>query len=344
VAFFIGYMQRIRIVGGGLSASILVVQALSEGYAVDWWKSGEPTSSLVAAGIINPMVLKRLRLILRSEEYMTTAEEFYSDLNLSFKQNLHKRIKLFHILQSDGEINDWHVKAESTLGNKYLGSICRHALLDKTLGELKSVSWLDSPAFLTAVEGISSEDLTISNRLWQKIDLKDKVETILCQGWKKDWKAFGIDESGFNPAKGEVLIIKSNAFPLEDGILHGGVFVLPLGNGLYKIGSTYSWNELDDLPSKEGLEFLVSELDKMWKGSYTVIRHMAAVRPTTIDRRPLVGRVTGHSNLSVLNGMGSRAVLMAPLLSLELLNNIFKASPLAHDISPSRFSAKLGSY
>ena len=137
-----------------------------------------------------------------------------------------------------------------------------------------------------------------------------------------------------------MIIIFSESFPIRDGILHGGVFVLPLGNHLYKIGSTYTWDDLNELPSATGLEFLIEEFEKLWKGEYHLISNLAAVRPTTRDRKPLVGRVPNYKNLSVFNGIGSRAVLMAPLLSLELLAHLFEGSELPSEVSPLRFLAK----
>jgi glycine oxidase len=340
VAFFIAFMSRIRIVGGGLAGSILALQSLEKGYTVEWWKSGTPSSSIVAAGISNPLALKRLKFIQRADEFMSFSEEFYRDVERQSSQSFYHILPLYHILHTNGEVNDWQVKAESPLGEKYFGTVSNHSALRKSLGKLQNVGWLDTELFLDTASKISHPRLISEQRFWTESDLTDGIETVLCQGWKSVNLPFGIPSKSFNPAKGEVLLIASKSFPITDGILHGGIFVLPLGNHRFKIGSTYTWDELDELPSKSGRAFLVEEFEKMWDGEYAVIDHLAAVRPTTRDRKPLVGRIPGMENLSVFNGMGSRAVLMAPLLAVELLNHLFEEGGLTKELSPSRFLEK----
>ena len=340
VAFFIESMQRIRVIGGGLAGSIFAMQALERGYTVEWWTWGRPSSSLVAAGISNPLALKRLKFIQRAEDFMNSSRAFYHWLESETGRSFYQTLPLYHILYTDGEINDWEVKAESPLGEKYLWRISRNAELNRILGELNNVGWLDTEVFLEVTQEMKSPSLNLIERCWNISDLNDEIETVLCQGWKSDTLTFGIEPKAFNPAKGEVIIIFSESFPIRDGILHGGVFVLPLGNHLYKIGSTYTWDDLNELPSATGLEFLIEEFEKLWKGEYHLISHLAAVRPTTRDRKPLVGRVPNYKNLSVFNGMGSRAVLMAPLLSLELLAHLFEGSELPSEVSTLRFLAK----
>ena len=70
-------MTKIRIIGGGIAGSILAMTAHERGLKVSWWQSGRPTSSLIAAGIYNPIVLKRLKLVWRAQEFSRSANQFY---------------------------------------------------------------------------------------------------------------------------------------------------------------------------------------------------------------------------------------------------------------------------
>ena len=65
----------------------------------------------------------------------------------------------------------------------------------------------------------------------------------------------------------------------------------------------------------------VINLDKI-----EVLSQNYGFRPTTSDRKPLIGEHPIIKNLYIINGMGSKAVLMAPLLINELLENKVGAS------------------
>ena len=64
-------------------------------------------------------------------------------------------------------------------------------------------------------------------------------------------------------------------------------------------------------------------------------------RPTTSDRKPLIGEHPIIKNLYTVNGMGSKAILMAPLLVRELLNYIYLKKPLNPMVNINRFTKKI---
>ena len=61
------------------------------------------------------------------------------------------------------------------------------------------------------------------------------------------------------------------------------------------------------------------------------------MRPTVIDRRPLIGEHAEHKNLYVLNGLGTRGVMIAPYVADQLFNYIENKQELAKEISIERF-------
>ena len=64
-------------------------------------------------------------------------------------------------------------------------------------------------------------------------------------------------------------------------------------------------------------------------------------RPTTIDRKTLIGKHPIIKNLYIINGMGSKAVLMAPLLINEFLEVIFKNQIFKDSVDIKRYCNKL---
>ncbi len=74
---------------------------------------------------------------------------------------------------------------------------------------------------------------------------------------------------------------------------------------------------------------------------FEVVEHLAGVRPTVKDRRPLLGKHHHHNHLYILNGMGTRGVLFAPYLSDKLFQFIENKTELDNEISIERIYKKL---
>ena len=104
-------MAQIRIIGGGISGSILALRAHMSGHSIDWWKYGRPSASLVASGIYNPIVLKRLKLVWRAAELARCAEEFYANTNALLKSQWAAPIPIWHRMQEQGKVNDWEARS-----------------------------------------------------------------------------------------------------------------------------------------------------------------------------------------------------------------------------------------
>ena len=65
---------------------------------------------------------------------------------------------------------------------------------------------------------------------------------------------------------------------------------------------------------------------------FQILEHKAQIRATVIDRRPLIGRHPEYENVYILNGLGTRGVLMSPILSnwlFRLIENNEKLPPEA---------------
>ena len=67
------------------------------------------------------------------------------------------------------------------------------------------------------------------------------------------------------------------------------------------------------------------------------MNHVAGVRPTVKDRRPLVGRHSEYKNLYMLNGLGTRGVMIAPYVAKELFEFIENDEALDIEIDINRF-------
>ncbi|MBC7747848.1 MAG: FAD-binding oxidoreductase, partial [Methylotenera sp.] len=71
-----------------------------------------------------------------------------------------------------------------------------------------------------------------------------------------------------------------------------------------------------------------------------IIAHFAGVRPTVKDRRPLVGTLQNQQAIHILNGLGTRGVMLAPAMAKELFDSIEYQVPLDAAIDIRRFKTK----
>ncbi|MDM1530975.1 FAD-dependent oxidoreductase, partial [Myroides odoratimimus] len=106
---------------------------------------------------------------------------------------------------------------------------------------------------------------------------------------------------------------------------------------LYKVGATYDWQDKTDNTTAEGLSELLEGLRDVVDLDFEVVAHNAGVRPTVKDRRPLLGRSRESARIHVLNGLGTRGVLLGPFLADKLYNNIENAMELEENISIHRY-------
>ena len=123
-----------------------------------------------------------------------------------------------------------------------------------------------------------------------------------------------------------------------DYAIKSSVFIIPIGNNLYTVGSTYNWDDKTNLPTQKGELELLTKLRTFINCNFEVVNHVAGVRPTVPDRRPLVGQHKEHKNLYVLNGLGSRGVMVGPYVAKQLYNFIENNTPIDKEICVNRYS------
>jgi glycine/D-amino acid oxidase-like deaminating enzyme len=140
-------------------------------------------------------------------------------------------------------------------------------------------------------------------------------------------------------SKGELLTIHAPELR-EERVVKSSVFIIPLGNQHFRIGATYDNHNLNQETTDKAKDYLLSQLDKFLDTPYTVVAHVAGVRPSVSDRRPLVGQHHQHHKLWVLNGFGSRGVMIAPFASRALYQAIFKDQALPEELDIRRFALR----
>jgi len=112
-----------------------------------------------------------------------------------------------------------------------------------------------------------------------------------------------------------------------------------MGNDLFKVGATYEWYDKTAVPTEAGRNELVEKLDELITCEYEIIGHFAGIRPTVKDRKPLIGTHPQFKRVHLLNGLGTRGVMLGPSLAKELYESIMSGNPVRREVGLQRFKA-----
>ena len=89
--------------------------------------------------------------------------------------------------------------------------------------------------------------------------------------------------------------------------------------------------------TQEAKDDLLEKVKLLTKKSFEVIDHQVGIRPTTPDRRPIIGKHPTFNNLLLFNGLGTKGYLMAPLLAKEFVDYLDNDKELDKEVRIERF-------
>ncbi len=346
--------QNILIIGAGLAGTCLAHQLLGKGHQVQLMDRGINHSTAIAAGMVNPMVFRRMNKSWRLDEFMKDATTFYLHMEKELGNALFHPIVIRRMLSSEQERNYWLERQKSPEFQTYLSEITpadesySRAHNQFGSGRLKSSFWVDAKVYyeqtlhyFEAKGNLLKEDFDHlsfdENTLNYKGITYDKV--VFAVGHQQVNTPF-FKELPIQQTKGQTLRIQSAEIP-ENESLNRKCFVLPMGDQVFRIGATYEWDNPDLTPTEEAKHELIGHLGILGSYSYKILDQQVGVRPTVLDRRPILGEHHTIKNLYLFNGLGTKGYLMAPTLARELSDFMFEGIPLDKEISIERFYKKI---
>ena len=176
--------------------------------------------------------------------------------------------------------------------------------------------------------------INIDNETANYKNIKAK-HIIFCEGFGVKKNPY-FKEIPLKEAKGELITIHAPDLKI-DFLLKSSVFIMPLGNDYYKIGATFNWKDKTLLPTEEGKNELEVKLKKIITVNFKIVEQIAGIRPTVKDRRPILGKHQKINQLAILNGLGTRGVILAPKMAQKLFNYLENSQPLDKEIAITRF-------
>lgn len=344
------------IIGAGLSGSILAKKLTEQNKSclvID--NELKTSSSTVAAGVTNPLVFRRLNYSWNALKLIPEAQEFYTSLEKEFSESFFTPILIKKFYYKTEEINNWEAKKGQLDYNPFMGEI---ETVNKPFikGEaytatVKNASWLNVPKFLRLMhqelkangqlvyEEFLAENLILGpteNTYTTSTQTVKAKHVLFCQGVAAQNNSF-FGWTPLKPVKGEVLTVKSNAIQ-TNSLLNKNCFVLPVGDKTFRLGATYDFKNLNYTPTAEGKQELLEKFNEfLVDPNLEITEHKAGIRPTTRDRRPIIGTHPEFKNLHFFNGLGSKGVMIAPWLAKVFVDYILHQKELPSEVDLKRF-------
>lgn len=341
--------------GQGLAGSLLAWHLLQEGkkvLVVD--EDLEYTSTKVASGMMHPITGRRIVLSWRADEFVPFARKTFKAIENTTGIQFFFDMPVFEIYHDHGNRNDWIARSAQGKFKDYLGEECRaedvHENVNAPFGGqwLINSGWLDAGTFVAAMKNyLIANDSFLSGRI-EKQDLERSAngfsfrglkatKFVSCTGYQAifddDWKYLP-----FNPAKGEEIAFVTEGKLPSDYIIHDSIKIIPIGGNNYRCGATYAWKDYTPTPTPEGLIKLKEDISSLIKVPFKETLHRAGIRPATFDRRPFLGEHPEKENLYIFNGLGSKGVMMGPLLSYEMMRYLVYGERINSEYDIERFN------
>ena len=298
----------------GLAGCCLAWQRHFRGEGFTWEDDERPgSSSRVAAGLVNPVTGKNFSVSWRLAEFLPDAEAFYARVGGLLGKTLWFPLPVWRLVGEKEwakvagkleEARPWIVAVEEEVQG------WRAAVVLKGGGRVATREFCEGTReYFSGKKGLR----------------QDAAATVLCEG------AAGLVAGRLGAhrcAKGEILTLRAAGWRADRISIGGGGWLVPLGGGLFRAGSTYVWDRLDGEPTPDG-RARVEEIVRLLGGpDFEVIAHEAGVRPIVRKSQPVIGPL--DDGRIVFNGLGSKGSLYAPGVARRLAEWLAKET----DIEP----------
>ena len=343
------------IVGCGLAGIAFAETCLQNNKTIFVIDNQSQTSSTVAAGIYNPVILKRFSGLEDAQLQIDLLNVFYKSIEDKLGIQFDFKIPVLRNFFSIEEQNNWFLASDKPELTNFLSLELvknKFSSIDSPydFGAVLQTGFVDTQILLNNYRDYLLKHDLFAQTTFDYNQLIFESENVFYNGIKAKHivfaEGFGMHSNPFfnnlplDGTKGEILVIKAPKLDLN-AILNTSLYILPLGNNLFKVGATYNWSDKTNVPTEEGKQELLDRLNEIPNCDFEIISHFAGVRPTVKDRKALIGTHYIHKNMHILNGMGTRGVMLAPYLSKILLDNIENGISIHFSINIQRFYNKM---
>ena len=252
------------IVGQGLAGTLLAHKLIEEKKRVLIINTNLPAmSSKVAAGIINPVAVKRCNKSWNIDLFLPYAIQYYKQLEQKLSSKFLKISSIYRLFSSLENRKTWEIKCSNTNISKYVNYIymnSQYSFLKDSLGgaSILPAGRLDVEKFLNISKEYLCEKATylsdqfdfsclnLDNNIYKSTSFN---KIIFCEGFRM------LDNPYFNylplrPTKGEMLVVNIPTLSSIDKILSKDIWMIQLKPFHFLVGATYQHQDFDDKPTE----------------------------------------------------------------------------------------------
>ena len=339
------------IVGQGLAGSLLAWELIHQGKQVLVVDDGHTSAaSTAAAGLLNPVTGQRLVKTAYADACLAAAHTTYAMLGKSLGGRLVVDKPMLRVFARTQERDAWHRREADPGYRAYLGQIVEAVApvyMPLGGGYQSQTGYLDTRRLLDAMRDYlvqtgryrqarldyAAIDLAGELVAWEGIRAR---HLIFCEGYKTQTNPW-FSWLPFQPAKGEILSLQIQD-TLPDVIINAGKWLMPRGNGHYRLGATYEHEVLDETPTDIARTELLDAFARLFQRppAYRLIGHQAGVRPNTRDKMPFLGLHPQYPQLGVFNGFGSKGSMLIPWYARHFAQRLCHGTALPADVDIQR--------
>lgn len=338
------------IVGQGLAGSAVAVQLIKRKKSIVVYDNpAANNSSRIAAGLFNPITGKKMVRTWLADKLFPFIHQFYADVEKMSGRDFFFPMSVYRPFLSIEEQNEWMAQSEDPAYAPFIQQILTTSSHDGVKDPfggllLKQSGWLDTMAYISSVGTLIRQSGTLVQEPFLSENVvpeKDYIrygniragKVIFCSGVHREkW----FDWVPVRPLKGETLTINTQLD--TNKVINRGIYMIPQKQaGDWRVGSTYNFHDSGPDPTEAGRVELEEKVHALISVPFEVREHVAGFRPTTPDRRPVLGHHPADSRILIFNGLGTKGVSLAPYFSDVLVHALENGGQLNKEVDIERF-------
>ena len=339
------------IVGQGLAGTVLSFELKKRSQSVLVIDNNfKDSSSMVAAGMWNPIVFKRLSKSWKADELLPELYRFYREIGTFLGGDYLVKLPIDRVFPDLASANQFDEKSDLPGFENYLSQEEVSELTSQQApfgcGRIQGGGFLKIQELLMDYRNYLRNEGAVLEQNFEASALNFLDDLLEYQGHKAKHIIFCVGHNlsstpwfsdlPIQPTKGELLSIDSPKLNYNS-ILNNGKFLMPLGDGKFKLGATYEWEDLELRIKDESKKQLLEHVETFLKEDFQVTAHEVGLRPTVKDRRPLLGAHPNDKRLLIFNGLGTKGVMIAPWLAVHFCDFLDSKSTLEKEIDVKRY-------
>jgi len=330
------------------------MQLIKQGKKILVFDQGqENRASAVAAGLVNPITGKFLKQTWMAEKIFPALFQFYKEAEGLLQQRFFYAMPIYRPFLSVEEQNEWMAESEKKLLQQFIAKIHTSSAFSQVHDPFGGVvtrhsGYLDTVAFMQAVRNFLINKNAYQEGFFGPEKLNFQQGKVHYEGMEAGNIIFcdGVGSKA-NPyfswvpircLKGETLTVLLKGNP--EVIFNRGVYVVPTKTeNVYTVGATYQPGDTSRETTGAARKELEEKLSELIKIPFTINHQNWGIRPTTPDRRPVLGSHPEFKNLIIFNGLGTKGVSLAPYYSGVLVDWLEGHGEIPFEVNIGRFKS-----